>query len=519
MGEKSGARLIDTLARPVLILALGLLFAGALAVRLYDLTDLPLDFQPTRQLHSALIARGMYYQNLTSVPQWQRDMAVTQWKAEGLIEPQVIERMAAFTYRFTGEVLWIPRIFSILFWLLGGIALFLLARELAGIFGGLAALTFYLYLPYAIIASRAFMPDPLLVGTLCFALWAAYHWGRTRRWKWAIAAGLLSGLTVYIKAPGAFFVGGGLVGVVLGGWGLKKALRDPQVWTVGALAVIPYLAYLYYGTSVLHLLQSQFALRFFPQMWINPIFYLQWQAQIGDTIGLWALILAVIGSFFAAGLIKRGLLAGLWVGYCVYGMVFAYFMTTHDYYQLPLIPIVALGLAPLAEVVLRRLTEVDARGLAWVVSASALLFGVIMAAWQARTELKRVDYRGQAAFWAKLGEELHGRAVVALSEDYGYRLQYWGWLVPTNWMTSGDFNLRALAGEQFDARQLFQEYTQGKEFFLVTLFSELDRQPVLKNLLYSDYSIYDQGDGYVIFDLRHPLAGAQDILPAAAPPP
>ncbi len=32
-----------------------------LGIRLLDLTDPPLDIHPTRQLHSALMARGMYY--------------------------------------------------------------------------------------------------------------------------------------------------------------------------------------------------------------------------------------------------------------------------------------------------------------------------------------------------------------------------------------------------------------------------------------------------------------------------
>ena len=50
-----------------------LAFLLGLAVRLYDLTDPPLDFHPTRQLHSALIARGMYYQNLDDIPDWQRE--------------------------------------------------------------------------------------------------------------------------------------------------------------------------------------------------------------------------------------------------------------------------------------------------------------------------------------------------------------------------------------------------------------------------------------------------------------
>ncbi|NTV37222.1 MAG: hypothetical protein HGA53_09725, partial [Anaerolineaceae bacterium] len=47
-----------------------------LAVRLTDLKDLPLDFHSTRQMFSALNMRGMVYQTLTNVPEWQRDRAV-----------------------------------------------------------------------------------------------------------------------------------------------------------------------------------------------------------------------------------------------------------------------------------------------------------------------------------------------------------------------------------------------------------------------------------------------------------
>ena len=64
-----------------LILLLGLGFA----IRLYDLTDLPLDFHPTRQLLSALKTRGMYYQTLPDAPADQRDFAIQQWKALGQI--------------------------------------------------------------------------------------------------------------------------------------------------------------------------------------------------------------------------------------------------------------------------------------------------------------------------------------------------------------------------------------------------------------------------------------------------
>src|SRR5512146_3434805 len=83
------------------------LFGLGLAIRLYDLTDLPLDFHPTRQMLAALKARGMYLQSSLTVPDWQRKMAVEQWKTKSEVEPETFEHLVAFTYRFTGEQLWV----------------------------------------------------------------------------------------------------------------------------------------------------------------------------------------------------------------------------------------------------------------------------------------------------------------------------------------------------------------------------------------------------------------------------
>ena len=54
-----------------LIAALILLFGIGLSIRLFDLTNLPLDFHPTRQLVSIIKARGMYYAEMQ--PNGSRD--------------------------------------------------------------------------------------------------------------------------------------------------------------------------------------------------------------------------------------------------------------------------------------------------------------------------------------------------------------------------------------------------------------------------------------------------------------
>src|SRR6266508_6478931 len=116
-------------SRAIRIAALTFLFIAASAIRLYDLTDLPLDFHPTRQLLSAIKARALYFDTQPDgVSTDHLEKGIRQAKLKSQVEPVIVERLVAYTYRFTGEKLWIARIYSSLFWLIGGIFLFLLVH-------------------------------------------------------------------------------------------------------------------------------------------------------------------------------------------------------------------------------------------------------------------------------------------------------------------------------------------------------------------------------------------------------
>jgi hypothetical protein len=52
-----------------------------------------------------------------------------------------------------------------------------------------------------------------------------------------------------------------------------------------------------------------------------------------------------------------------------------------------------------------------------------------------------------------------------------------------------------------DASQNFAELTAGRDYFLVTAFGQLDKQPGLKTIL-DGYPVLSEGDGYVLYDLR-----------------
>jgi 4-amino-4-deoxy-L-arabinose transferase-like glycosyltransferase len=490
------------------ILVLAILFLGGLIIRLYDITDLPLDFHPTRQLFTAIVARARYYQGLSTVPQWQRDLSAKMVKAE-VTDAPVYDGLVALTYKVVGqENLVIPRIYSILFWLIGGIGLYLLARDLTSAEGGLISTAVYLFLPFGIISSRAIQPDPLMTTLIIFCWWSMYRWLQQRSWRWTIIAGVLGGLAILVKALGAFSILGGFLALILV-YGIRKSIKDIQFWMMGLIAAFPTLIYMAIGFFVEKNLGSQFSLRFFPKMWISLVFYLQWERMIEEVIGLAIFVVAIIGIFFFSSKQKKYFIMSLWIAYFIYGLVFSYYFSTHNYYHMTLIPIVALSLAALEDYLYQKLRELNPNWMAKVSITAVISVGLFANAWDVRDTLHKTNYRGQDQYWAKIGETLgHDTSVVALTQDYGYRLEYWGWVMPaTYWPYVGDTQLRINAGmSQPDFEKQFAEAIQNRQYFLVSDLAELNNQPDLKEKL-SKYAIYAQGDGYIIYDLLHPLGG------------
>ena len=155
----------------ILLLALGGL------LRLLDLTDPPLDFHPTRQLRNSLVARDIYYHLLPDTAPQTLALTESFRRAVGQYEPPIIESIVAVTYRFTGgENYAIPRLWGTLFWLLAGLALYDLLRRAISPASALAALTFYLILPFSVQASRSFQPDPLMASAFVIGIFFLYRW-------------------------------------------------------------------------------------------------------------------------------------------------------------------------------------------------------------------------------------------------------------------------------------------------------------------------------------------------------
>lgn len=486
-------------------LALALIFALSLAVRFFDLSAPLLDFHPTRQLFSAIRARGIYYQTLPNAPAWQRDLASRQMNNIDNIEPPIIENIAVFFYGYFGEQTAFPRAFSVIFWVVGGIFLFLLACNLTGSPPGAAsALALYMFIPYALRASRAFQPDPLMVMLIIIFWWAIVRWGRNpASWKWTLLAGISGGLAIFVKFPAAFFVVGGALGAIFAYAGFRKALKLPQTWAMVLLGILPSALYLYYGFFVDPFLSQQFEKRFYPEMLISPNFYLRWFIKMDQVVSVFWLALALLGCLVFASRPTRIFLLSLFGGYFVFGLIFDYHVSSHDYYSLPLIPVVAVAFAPLAADVAARLQE-KLQGsrplIALTFLLSLLTFGGLSVSQY--LDLRTNDHRAESAFWVEVGDAMnHQPGVIAIITDYGFPLKYYGWQNSEPWPFAADI-------KSFE--RTFYSQTRKKSYFLITDFDQFALQPTLKTLLEARYPILVQGSGYIAYDLLHPI---QTLVP------
>jgi 4-amino-4-deoxy-L-arabinose transferase-like glycosyltransferase len=492
--------------------ALASLIVVGLVVRLFDLTNPPLDFHPSRQLFSAVKARAMYYAWFNPEgPGWMRDFSISH--STPVIEPPLTEVLTAVTYALTGEHLWIPRVYSSLFWVAGAFAVFSLGRRSASQVGGLVSAAAYLFLPFAVVASRSFQPDPLMAALTVAFPWALMRWWDSRTVQWAIASGLIGGMAILVKSVAVFFVGGMLVALCVALIGARRAPRERHLWLILALVTLPAATYAFYGVFMVGTLESQFGGRFIPSLLADPLHYLRWAMNVTVATSGMAL-LGILGTALIRDRPVRTVLVGWWVGYLFYSLTFTYHTATHDYYQLPLIPLVSIAIAPLADGVMKQLRSdsgarprLAALALVTLVAASVASVTHVLG-----PTVRRPDFRAQEPLWSAVRDGLRNpdgemaAPVVGLTQDYGLRASYWGWFDVEIWPSTADLAYWEMSGlgrptESFHER--FAALTDGKRYFLVTSLSELRRQPELAEHLAAHYQLSSASDAHLIYDLSH----------------
>lgn len=524
-------------------IGLACLLLFGLAIRIPHLTDPPLEFHPTRQYRSALMARGLVVRSLKGYSAGELNAIRAAAATEAPIEPPVFEHAAALAYRIMGrEALWIPRLMGVTVWVLGALAIWWLvvrgnrpttdtpadddARAPSSGMGstrgipfqqdlrplaGLVAVAVYLFLPYGRPASQAFQPDALMTALTTGAL-AALAW---RHRAPSIGSGfvalLLAAAAVFIKPMAVFFILPVALVLSVSRYGFFRGASRFTAWT--AAVVAPATAwYIYVALSF----PSTFEDRFFPQLLTRAVFWTGWLTMI-DRVVTWPMCaLALAGIAFAERHTRRVLVAA-WMGYVAFGLLFTHHIQTHDYYSLPLITLVAWSIGALVNGVWpsgRRDSEAHAtlqvQG-AMLRSVALVLVPVAAAmAWAWRTPPYEADPGSivEAARYERIGRLVnHSTRVVSLDGNYAVPLNYHGLLVASNLPLSFDRAISTLAGRSVTAEAEAELAGRDADFFVATHQPEFDARPDLRALLDTRYPLIER-DGtarswhYLVYDLR-----------------
>jgi len=491
------------------VLLAAMLTGLGLMIRLPSLGNPPLDFHPARQYQSAVIARAYFRERRAEIPAWKREVALAA-AGQLQLEPPIVERVAAALYRVAGaEKLWLPRLASIVYWILGSLCVFALSRHLFSEPAAFVALAFCLFSPFGIKASRSFQPDPLMVALTCVGWWTLVRYTerpRGGRLFWAVLA---SAAAVFVKPMALFFLIPAAIFLAFrqGGWrGIARA-RWLRGWI--ALVVLPAAGYYllqYFGGPF----RNQEAGRLIMGLWATPAYWRGWFRMLSRVIGVGFLGAGVVGLFVIRSRPAAALLRGLWCGYAAFGLVFNYHIHTHDYYSLPLIPVVALTLAGLVQAGFDRFPPLAARR-SRPAALGLLLVCVGLGAWRGFPGAAGDVPKNTALAYERLGETLgHSRGMVVLDSNYALPVFYHGELAGGVWPVSFDFKKNALMGlEQGVSAASRQAIFARADYFVATNTVELNAQPDLAEDLRSHFPRVPFDDppapgvpSILIYDLR-----------------
>ncbi len=487
---------------PKIILVLAVILA-AFALRMVDFDDPPLDFHPARQMHSALMARAFFIDKggvlEDETPEYNHE-AYSRGMKEAWIEPPVYEKLTAALYNvFGGADLRIPRFTSILFWLIGAVGLVLLADSLCGTAGMLGALFWYCFFPYGVIASRSFQPDIIMV---CLLIWAMYF---LKRWIEApdslarmLPLGITAGVCIFIKQVAAFPLGLAIAVALIASRGFVATLKNWRVWLAAVLCLAPMLIYNYWGYFVEGFLVQQYQGRFFLSELISPSFYVRWLRMIDQVFTIPLFIAALVGILLIREKNSRAAWIAYFAGYVIYGLCLAHHIGTHNYYQLPLFPLIALGIGSLVSRVAEALHEKR------LLLTAASLCGLFLCAWWAADSvmtMHRTDYRAWPQRWKDWMAELEpyegSISTIGIMDDYGGGMTYWGLHNPGIWDTSVE------SMDEYDALVTLNTTFWNYRWLVVTDLDKFYEQPRLQRYLNENATVYRQESDYIIYDLEH----------------
>ncbi|MDQ3993470.1 MAG: glycosyltransferase family 39 protein [Actinomycetota bacterium] len=499
----TGSSRVEARSRSWRWLLVATLLAGAFLVRLDGIATPSLY---SRELQSALLARQYYLGDGDGLPAWKQHVVRELGRVVRPLEPPVLDVLAGSVFRLVGgEYLWIPRLASIGFWLLGGVFLFLIATRVTRPEGALIALALYLFWPYPAFISRLYQPDAMMMALLlAAALTIIRYWERPSPARLG-TAGIVSAVATVAKPGIAFiFLLGLFIAIAVSRRALVTTVVQGRLPLFVTLALLPFAVYYVYGVYVRGFLAGQ------GEGWIDPTKL--WTAWFWE--GWWEMVsfmlvfpqhqtyaavvplgAALLGIAVSRGF-GRAILLGLLFAYIVFAFTLTVPIATHAYYSLPLIPTLSISIGALAVVVANRLRQHVRLAPAAVFTLAALAISI--GVYKTHAVLTPPPPLRQIADYQRIGE-VTGHTTRAIYVDMLLRspISYWGWIVGSYWYPPTPAQDLPASADPFpswiDAAKA--------DFLIVVETSELETEKRLRAFI-RHLPVVERTERYAIFDLR-----------------
>jgi hypothetical protein len=462
-----------------------------------------------REYNSAIFAHAFYVDGNDKVEQWQKDIAFAARDQLPMLEPPLTEYLVSLIYRLAGrEEIWYARYLTGLFWLIGGLFFYKTVQTLVSVDAALVAVGYYLFTPWGIIISRSFQPDSLMMMMFMISLYVIVRYFQETSWRNLILAGVLTGITLLLRPLVLFSIFGVFTALSIYKSRNWYQVLNKQFAIFIFLSLIFPLAFYGYGIYVAGFLQGQADLSFRPYLLPRLEFWLGWFDNGAQVAGQAFLILAILGFFLFRDNLTRFLVAGLAVGYLVFGLFFTFHIHTHPYYHIQLFPLIGICIAPILVTIATMLKRTSSRYW-WVPVSAVLLFAVYFSARAERNTLYTAVFEDPNLI-REIGEVIdHSPRTVFVAYHYGLPLEYYGEFAGVPWPVSIDHPFY----RHPDARELsVQERLNGlgfvPEYFVITNFDLYNRKHQdLRMYLENSCLTLAQTKAYLVYsDCRTALA-------------
>ncbi len=404
------------------IISLVLLVGLAFCLRLYRLSNPPLDWHAFRQADTASVSREYVKHGIDLLHPKYHDLSNIQ---SGQLNPSgyrmvefpiVNALVAAIVLSTHFNLVIVSRLLAIVASLGTLLSLYFLVKEISGQRTAFWTALWFSLLPYAIFYSRVILPEPFMLFAATFSLLTFYFFLKYEQWRyWWLS--LFSFALALLLKPFVIFLA--LVFLAFGF--VFRAWRKKKFWLAYAgltFAAVPLIAWREWiqqfpaGIPASDWLYNSDGIRLRPA-WFRWLFYER----------LVKLFLGFIGVIFLPFSLlklkkKEWLIYGAWwLGILAYFVVFATGNVRHDYYQNLMLPILVITLGR-GTTMLENFLRQKFNPLLATVAVSFLLLVTNISAWQFVKGYFNINHHEYLTAGQAVDELLPKNAIV-IAPDFG----------------------------------------------------------------------------------------------------